>query len=56
LRLVNSCEEGAADQLGKYTALALTYTDQDGPLIRQTLRTYSDGYYLVVETTTLRDL
>src|SRR5262249_10504036 len=44
------------DQLGAYAALALTYTDQEGPLIRQTLKTYADDASLVVETTALRDL
>jgi len=56
LRLVDASEEEGSDQLGAYTALALTYTDQDGPLIRQALKTYADDASLVVETTALRDL
>jgi hypothetical protein len=56
LRLVNSSEAEGSDQLGAYTTLALTYTDQAGPLIRQALKTYSDNSYVVVETTALRDL
>ena len=41
LRLVNASEHEGSDQLGAYAALALTYTDQEGPLIRQTLKTYA---------------
>ena len=56
LRLVDASEHDGSDQLGAYAALALTYTDQEGPLIRQILKTYAGDASLVVETTALRDL
>jgi len=56
LRLVDASEHDGSDWLGAYTALVLTYSDQDGPLIRQALHTYADDSSLVVETTALRDL
>ena len=56
LRLVDTSEQDGSDRLGAYTALALTYHDQDGPLLRQALKTYADDSSLVVETTALRDL
>jgi hypothetical protein len=56
LRLVDASEHDGSDWLGAYTALALTYSDQAGPLIRQALHTYADDSSLVVETTALRDL
>src|SRR4029453_4001638 len=56
LRLVNASEHAGSDQLGAYAALALTYTDQEGPLIRQTLKTYAGDASLVVETTALGEL
>jgi hypothetical protein len=56
LRLVDASEKEGSDRLGAYTALALTFSDQDGPLIQQALKTYADDSYLVVETTALREL
>jgi hypothetical protein len=56
LRLVDASEHDGSDRLGAYTALALTYTDQEGPLIRQTWKTYAGDASVVVETTALRDL
>src|SRR5207253_1797659 len=56
LHLVDTSEQDGSDRLGAYTALALTYHDQDGPLLRQALKTYADDSSLVVETTALRDL
>src|SRR5215468_733474 len=56
LRLVDASELDGGDRLGAYTALALPYTDQEGPLIRQTWKTYTGDASVVVETTALRDL
>src|SRR4029450_4033790 len=56
LHFVDAAEHDGSDQLGAYAALAVTYTDQEGPLIRQILKTYAGDASLVVETTALRDL
>ena len=56
LRLVDAAEHDGSDQLGAYAALAFTYTDQEGPLILQTWKTYAGDASLVVETTALRAL
>jgi hypothetical protein len=56
LQLVESVEETGSDQLGDYSALALTYHGPDGPLVRQRIKVYEADSYLVVETTALREL
>jgi hypothetical protein len=56
LRLVAAAEEQGKDPLGNYAALALTYADEEGPLVQQRLQAYSPGSYLLTETTALRDL
>ena len=56
LRLTGSSPESGRDRLGSYTALLLTYADDDGPMLRLRLKAYQEGATLLVETTTLRDL
>ena len=43
LRLVDASENDGSDWLGAYTALALTYRDQDGPRSRRMLLPYGVG-------------
>lgn len=56
LRLVASQDDTASDNLGDCTSLALTYADASGPLVRQAIKRYKEGCFLVVETTALREL
>src|SRR5918992_5185913 len=71
LHVVSSAEQPGRDQLGDYSVLALTYNDQDGPLVQQRLKVYQaesyppphpplgkggPGEVLITETTALRDL
>ena len=56
LRMLASAEEQGNDPLGDYTALVLTYADEEGPLVQQRLQAYAHGSYLLAETTALRDL
>jgi hypothetical protein len=56
LKLSESARESGSDQLGSYSALALTYAATAGPLIRQSVKTYEGVSSLIVETTALREL
>lgn len=56
LRRTDSVEAAGRDQRGSYESLVLTYADEQGPLIRQSLKTYHQESYLIVETTALRGL
>jgi hypothetical protein len=56
LTLTQTSESAGNDQQGPYRQVALTYVDQDGPLVQQHLKSYQEDCLLVVQTTTLRDL
>ena len=56
LRLLTSDGGTGRDSLGPYASLALTYGDDDGPWVRQEVKAYQDGAFVVVEATALREL
>ena len=56
MRLESTHSEEGRDQLGKFTSQVFTYSDQDGPIVRQQLKTYEENASLAVEATALRDL
>ena len=45
-----------SDLLGEYESLAFIYTDEAGPLLRQTVKAYQADSCVVVETTALREI
>ena len=54
---LEGCREGeAADSLGEYSSLTLTYADGAGPVVQQTVKVYSGDGLVLVESTALREL